>query len=63
MWLKKFPNTHFGVTATGQHFDQEQIKGVQDIQRDNLLMETDAPYFALGGDAITTPAYLGEVAD
>jgi hypothetical protein len=40
MWLKKFPNTHFGITAAAQHFDQEQIKGLQEIPRDKLLMET-----------------------
>jgi Tat protein secretion system quality control protein TatD with DNase activity len=62
MWLKKFPNTHFGITAVVQHFDQEQIKGLQEIPRDKLLMETDKPYFPLGGATINTPAYFGEVA-
>jgi hypothetical protein len=31
MWLKKFPNTDFGITAAIQRFYQEQIKELQEI--------------------------------
>jgi Tat protein secretion system quality control protein TatD with DNase activity len=47
MWLKKFLNMYFGVTAAVQLFGRGQIKGLRDIPRNKLLMETDAPGFLL----------------
>ncbi|XP_062566611.1 uncharacterized metal-dependent hydrolase YabD-like [Saccostrea cucullata] len=61
-WLRKFPNTYFGVTAAVRAFDHEQLEGLQAIPHNKLLLETDAPYFPLGGAIVSTPAYLGEVA-
>ena len=61
-WLRKFPNTYFGVTAAVRAFDQKQLEGLQAIPLNKLLLETDAPYFPLGGAMVSTPAYLGEVA-
>ena len=61
-WLRKFPNTYFGVTAAVQAFDQKQLVGLQAIPLNKLSLETDAPYFPLGGAMVSTPAYLGEVA-
>jgi hypothetical protein len=43
MLLKKFPNMHFGVIAAVQNFDQEHIKGLQEIPRDNLMMGLTSP--------------------
>ena len=60
--LRKFPNTYFGVTAAVGAFDQEQLEGLQAIPLNKLLLETDAPYFPIGGAMVSTPAYLGEVA-
>ncbi|XP_078320250.1 LOW QUALITY PROTEIN: 3'-5' RNA nuclease TATDN2-like [Crassostrea virginica] len=46
-WLRKFPNTYFGVTVAVRVFDQKQLEGLQAILLNKLLLETDAPYFPL----------------
>ncbi|XP_062612696.1 uncharacterized protein LOC134274418 [Saccostrea cucullata] len=61
-WLKKFPNTYFGVTAAVRTFDENQITGLKAIPRNKLVLESDAPYFPLGRAKVSTPAYLGETA-
>ena len=61
-WLRKFPNTYFGVTAAARSFDQKQVDGLRAIPPNKLLLETDAPYFPLGKAKVSTPAYLGDVA-
>lgn len=60
-WLRKFPNTYFGITAAVQSFDEHQIAGLRAIPRDKLLLETDSPYFPLGRAQVNTPAYIGDV--
>ena len=61
-WLRKFPNTYIGVSGAIRAFDQKQLEGLQAIPLNKLLLETDAPYFPLGGAMVSTLAYLGEVA-
>ena len=61
IWLRKFPNTYFGVTAAVGAFDQEQLEGLQAIPLNKLFLETVAPYFPIGGDTVSTLPYLGEV--
>ena len=61
-WLRKFPNSYFGVTAAVRNFDPRQLEGLRAIPQARLLLESDAPYFPLGRNRISTPAYLGETA-
>lgn len=61
-WLKKFPNTCFGLTASVRTFDSHQIAGLKAIPRTNIVLETDAPYFPFGTAKVSTPAYIGDTA-
>ncbi|XP_069134300.1 uncharacterized protein [Argopecten irradians] len=61
-WLRRFPNTYFGVTAAVHSFDRMQLEALEAIPRDRLLLETDSPYFPLRKAKVSTPAYLGDTA-
>ena len=61
-WLRNFPNTYIGVTTAVRAFDQKQLEGLQAIPLNKFYLETDAPYFPLGGAMVSTLAYLGEAA-
>jgi len=43
---KKFPNTSFSVNRRVQNFTGEAIKALKMLGTKQLLLETDAPYFA-----------------
>ena len=63
-WLDALPNTWFGVTGRVTSFNPRQVKGLQAIPRDRLLLETDAPYFPLcPGIPVSAPHLLGFVAE
>ncbi|XP_033729021.1 putative deoxyribonuclease TATDN2 [Pecten maximus] len=61
-WLRKFPNTYFGVTAAVRVFDNPQLEGFKAIPWNRSLLETDSPYFSPGKARVSTPAYIGETA-
>ncbi|KAK3086919.1 hypothetical protein FSP39_025393 [Pinctada imbricata] len=61
-WLEVFPNTYFGFTALVQEFNIEQCYAIRSVPQDKLLVETDSPYLSPTGQAINTPAYIGDVA-
>ena len=44
-WKSNFPNTYFGFTRMVDKFDEDQIGGLQAVEDDKILLETDAPYF------------------
>jgi TatD DNase family protein len=56
LWLRKFQNVHFGITAAVRGFNDTQLAGLRAIPRDRLLLETDAPYFPFGASAFSTPS-------
>uniref|UniRef100_K1Q6T5 Putative deoxyribonuclease TATDN2 n=2 Tax=Magallana TaxID=2171616 RepID=K1Q6T5_MAGGI len=56
-WLKKFPNTCFGLTASVRTFDSHQIAGLKAIPRTNIVLETDAPYFPFGTAKKLEPSF------
>ena len=62
-WQRVFPNTHFGFTGMVQHFSHDSKEALRQLQEDKLLLETDAPYFRIGGRAHSSPALIGMVAD
>ncbi|XP_069114375.1 uncharacterized metal-dependent hydrolase YcfH-like [Argopecten irradians] len=46
-WRIGFPNTHFSFSGIMAQFSEEQKEGLRSIPKENLLIETDAPYFPL----------------
>ena len=62
-WQRVFPNTHFGFTGMVQHFSHDRKEALRQHQEEKLLLETDAPYFRIGGRAHSSPALIGMVAD
>ena len=53
-WLSEFPNTFFGFTGLVQHFDAASKEALRCIQEEKLLIETDSPYFRIGGRQLLT---------
>lgn len=62
-WLSEFPNTRFGFTGLVKHFNAASKEALRSIQEDKLLLETDSPYFHIGGRKHSSPALLGMVAN
>ena len=62
-WQRVFLNTHFGFTGMVQHFSHDSKEALRQLQEEKLLLETDAPYFRIGGRAHSSPALIGMVAD
>lgn len=61
-WLRQFPNTYFGFTGLVQHFSEAKKEALRAIPEDRLLVETDSPYFHIGGRKHSSPALIGMVA-
>ncbi|MEW8446284.1 MAG: TatD family hydrolase, partial [Candidatus Thiodiazotropha sp.] len=61
-WLREFPNTRFGFTGLVKSFSLASKEALQYIPEDKLLLETDSPYFHIGGRRHSSPALLGMVA-
>ena len=62
LWLREFPNTHFGYT--GDRIDRataEEKEALKSLAADRILLETDAPYFSMNRP-FSSPALLGMVA-
>jgi len=62
-WRKKFPNTSFSVNRGVQNFTSEAIKALKMLGTNQLLLETDAPYFAKKGRRYSAPRELFDVAE
>lgn len=63
IWLQAFPNSYVGLTSVAGKFrDSEQAEAVKLIDRNRLLLETDAPYFNPPGYRKSTPGLLGYTA-
>ena len=62
-WQWVFPNTHNCFTGMVQHFSNDSKEALRQLQEEKLLLETDAPYFRIGGRAHSSPALIGMVAD
>ena len=63
VWLSEFPNTLFGFTGLVQHFSTASKEALRLLPEDKLLLETDSPYFRIGGRHNSSPAFLGMVAN
>ena len=61
-WLRQFQNTYFGFTGLVQHFSEAKKEALRAIPEDRLLVETDSPYFHIGGRKHSSPALIGMVA-
>ena len=61
-WTHEFPNVHFGFTAMVRDFSGGNKEALKNLEDRRLLLETDAPFFRLGGRHFSTPAMLGMVA-
>ena len=44
-WLESFPNTHFSIGNMVNSFNGRQKAALKSVPRNQLLLETDAPYF------------------
>ena len=62
-WQRVFPNTHIGFIGLVQHFNNDSKEALKQLHEEKLLLETDAPYFRIGGRAHSSPALIGMVAD
>ena len=49
-WIGEFPNTYFGFTGLVQHFNESKKQALRSIPESRLLVETDSPYFKIGGN-------------
>ena len=62
LWVKEFPNTHFGYTALIKDLPRESKVALRDLDGKRLLIETDAPYFRFGSRTYSTPGMIGMTA-
>ena len=61
-WIGEFPNTYFGFTGLVQHFNEAKKQALRSFPESRLLVETDSPYFKIGGRRHSSPALVGMVA-
>ena len=61
-WIGEFPNTYFGFTGLVQHFNEAKKQALRSLPESRLLVETDSPYFKIGGRRHSSPALVGMVA-
>lgn len=57
-WLEVFPRTYFGFTNRMSTFNRFQIDALCSIDENRLLLESDAPYFPIEGEAVSSPSQL-----
>lgn len=62
-WLDIFPRTYFGFTNMVKKFDRDQIKALCEIDENRLLLESDAPYFPIEGQRVSSPSQLYVLAE
>ncbi|MEW8548718.1 MAG: TatD family hydrolase [Candidatus Thiodiazotropha sp.] len=61
-WTEEFPNTYFGFTGLVGSFNTASKEALRSLNPDRLLLETDAPYFHIGGRRYSSPGLIGMVA-
>ena len=49
MWLQKYPSSKIGVTGLVTYPSSEVSRVVLNTRLDQMLLETDAPYFPVPG--------------
>lgn len=57
-WLEVFPRTYFGFTNRVSTFNRFQIEALCSIDENRLLLESDAPYFPIEGETVSSPSQL-----
>ena len=57
-WLQVFPRTFFGFTNLARQFDEDQVAALCSLEEGRLLLETDAPYFPIPGNEVSSPSQL-----
>lgn len=62
-WLDDFSNCYFGFSRKVLGFDEQQVKGLQAVPDDRLLLESDISLTGVQQNIIeNSPLFLGEVA-
>lgn len=61
-WIEEFPNTYFGFTGLVGSFNTTSKDALRSLSPDKLLLETDSPYFHIGGRRHSSPGLIGMVA-
>ncbi|XP_061167710.1 uncharacterized protein LOC133176619 [Saccostrea echinata] len=62
-WLEDFPNCFFGFSRKVLEFDEQQVKGLQAVPDDRLLLESDVSLPGVQQNILeNSPLFLGEVA-
>ena len=62
-WLEVFPRTYFGFTNKVKYFNQHQIAALCKIDENRLMLESDAPYFPIEGETVSSPSQLYVLAE
>ena len=62
-WLEVFPRTYFGFTNKVGRFSRHQREALCKIDENRLLLESDAPYFPIEGETVSSPSQLYVLAE
>ncbi|KAH3871574.1 uncharacterized metal-dependent hydrolase HI_0454-like [Dreissena polymorpha] len=62
-WLEQFPETWFGFTSMVKNFDRNHRDSSNLVKEYRLLLETDAPYFTLEGQPLSSPNQIYRTAE
>ena len=62
-WLEVFPRTYFGFTNKVGRFNRHQREALCKIDENRLLLESDAPYFPIEGETVSSPSQLYVLAE
>ena len=62
-WLEVFPRTYFGSTNKVGRFNRHQREALCKIDENRLLLQSDAPYFPIEGETVSSPSQLYVLAE
>ena len=62
-WLEVFPRAYFGFTNKVGRFSRHQREALCKIDENRLLLESDAPYFPIEGETVSSPSQLYVLAE